>query len=84
MNTSSFTAPVLQAADVVAGYGKRPVLQGLNLAVRPGEVYALLGSNGAGKTTTLGLFLGFLAPMQGQVRVGGVDPVRDARGARRQ
>ena len=84
MNTSSFTAPVLQAADVVAGYGKRPVLQGLNLAVRPGEVYALLGSNGAGKTTTLGLFLGFLAPMQGQVRVGGIDPVREARGARRQ
>ncbi len=45
--------PVLQARAVTAGYGGRTILQGLDLQVNRGEIYALLGSNGAGKTTTL-------------------------------
>jgi ABC-2 type transport system ATP-binding protein len=78
------TAPVLEAAHVVAGYGTRNVLQGLNLRVNKGQIYALLGANGAGKTTTLSLFLGFVAARQGQVCVQGIDPQRDPQGARRQ
>ena len=78
------TPPPLQATQVVAGYGTQPVLQGLSLTVAPGEIYALLGGNGAGKTTTLSLFLGFVRPQQGQVRVNGIDPVQDAQAARRQ
>lgn len=77
-------APLLQATQVVAGYGRQPVLHGLNLKVERGEIYALLGGNGAGKTTTLSLFLGFLTPTQGEVRVNGIDPVSDPQGARRQ
>ena len=77
-------APVLQATQVVAGYGQRTVLHGLDLRVERGQVYALLGANGAGKTTTLSLFLGFVAPRQGQVRVQGICPVRDPQAARRQ
>lgn len=76
--------PVLQACGVFAGYDGRTVLQGLDLAVRAGEVYALLGANGAGKTTTLSLFLGFLAPTRGSVRVNGIDPATDPQAARRQ
>ncbi|MCB5185209.1 ABC transporter ATP-binding protein [Methylobacillus gramineus] len=65
---------VLDARDVLAGYGSKTILHELNLHIRPGEIYALLGANGAGKTTTLSLFLGFLAPQSGLVRVNGIDP----------
>jgi ABC-2 type transport system ATP-binding protein len=76
-------APVLDARQVVAGHGGRPVLQGLDLQVRAGEICALLGANGAGKTTTLSLFLGFVRPSAGEVRVAGIDPVRQPEAARR-
>ncbi len=74
---------VLEANDVVAGYGKKTILQQLNLQISPGEIYALLGANGAGKTTTLSLFLGFLAPDAGQVYVNGRDPITQATEVRR-
>jgi ABC-2 type transport system ATP-binding protein len=82
MDATSSAAPVLQAMQVTAGYDVRTVLQGLSLAVQPGEVYALLGANGAGKTTTLSLFLGFVLPRQGQLRVAGLDPVAAPQAAR--
>jgi len=66
---------VLEARSVTAGYGTKTILRDLDLRIRPGEIYALLGANGAGKTTTLSLFLGFLAPGRGEVRVDGCDPV---------
>lgn len=76
--------PLLQAQAVTAGYGARTILHDLTLAVDAGEIYALLGSNGAGKTTTLSLFLGFLQPASGHVRVAGVDVAADPAAARRQ
>jgi ABC-2 type transport system ATP-binding protein len=76
-------APVLEASAVVAGYQDKTILQQLDLHIHAGEIYALLGANGAGKTTTLNLFLGFVAPRAGHVRVRGIDPVRQADEARR-
>lgn len=76
--------PALEASDVIAGYAGRTILHGLNLRVEAGEIYALLGANGAGKTTTLSLFLGFVHPSQGRVRVSGADPVTDPTSARQQ
>ncbi|MEG1456564.1 MAG: ATP-binding cassette domain-containing protein, partial [Comamonas sp.] len=73
----------LEALGVVAGYGGRTILHQLDLRIRAGEIYALLGANGAGKTTALSLFLGFVAPTAGQVRVHGVDPVAQPGEARR-
>lgn len=67
-------AHVLDASGVTAGYGGKTILHGLDLRIRAGDIYALLGANGAGKTTTLSLFLGFVVPSAGQVRVHGVDP----------
>jgi ABC-2 type transport system ATP-binding protein len=55
--------------DVHRSFDGRPVLTGLSLAVRPGEIYALLGRNGAGKTTALSILLGFLRPMQGEASI---------------
>lgn len=59
-------------------YGKALALDGLDLAVRAGEVHGLLGPNGAGKTTTLRVLLGLLRADGGTVAVLGMDPWRDA------
>ena len=61
----------------------RPAVDGLDLTVRRGELYALLGPNGAGKTTTLRMVAGLLAPDAGGIEVLGVDLLADAAGAKR-
>ncbi len=62
---------LLSARGVSAGYHKHPVVTGLDLEVRAGEVVALLGPNGAGKTTTLLTLAGELAPLEGEVHFRG-------------
>jgi ABC-2 type transport system ATP-binding protein len=61
----------------------RPAVDGLDLLVRPGEIYALLGPNGAGKTTTLRMVVGLIAPDAGSIHVCGVDRIADPIGAKR-
>lgn len=63
---------LLVASDVAAGYHGHPIVTGLNLSVRKGEVCALLGPNGAGKTTTLLTLAGELAPLGGEILFDGV------------
>ncbi len=58
-------------------YGPTVALDGLSLAVRPGEVYGYLGPNGAGKTTTIRLLLGLHRPTGGRASLFGVDAWRD-------
>lgn len=73
---------VIETAGLRYAYGARDVLRGLDLSVRAGEIYALLGGNGAGKSTTLNALLGFIKPSAGRVRVSGRDPVQDPQGTR--
>jgi len=47
------TPALLEIAGLSAGYGEVPVLSGVDLVIRPGEIVTLVGSNGAGKTTLL-------------------------------
>jgi iron complex transport system ATP-binding protein len=56
---------VFEARSVVAGYGKREVLRGVDLAVGAGELWAVLGPNGAGKSTLVRVGMGLLAPWRG-------------------
>ena len=69
--------PALQVWDVVKSYGRRHALDGVTLAVRPGEFVALLGPNGAGKTTLFQLLSGLFMPDSGQLEVMGHDMRRD-------
>ena len=63
----------LSVRDLHAYYGQSHVLQGVDLAVAPGETVAILGRNGAGKTTTVGAIVGFVRPRAGRIEVAGRD-----------
>ena len=63
--------------DLVKHYGAVTAVDGLTFDVADGSVTALLGGNGAGKTTTIAMLMGLVLPTAGQVRVFGVDMVRD-------
>lgn len=64
---------MLEVRDLDAGYGRVPVLHGINLTVEPGEVVLVLGGNGAGKTTLMRTIAGFVKPTRGSVWLGGRD-----------
>lgn len=65
-------APVLlHARGIVKSYRRRRVLHGVDLAVRAGEVAAIVGSNGAGKSTLLKICAGLVTPDGGRVTVRG-------------
>jgi energy-coupling factor transport system ATP-binding protein len=66
--------PVAELRGVHAGYGKHEVLHGLDLAIYPGEILALVGDNGAGKTTVARLLSGLMSPQKGQVLIRGRKP----------
>ena len=60
----------------------RPAVDGLDLEVRAGELYALLGPNGAGKTTTLRMVAGLLRPDSGDISIFGIDALTDPAAAK--
>jgi energy-coupling factor transport system ATP-binding protein len=68
--------PIVEANALRFAYDGPFVLDGVDLAVRPGERIALVGPNGSGKSTLARLLTGLLRPISGSVRLGGVDPSR--------
>ena len=64
---------MLEAINLGKSYGDHAALEGLNLKVKAGDIYCLLGANGAGKTTTINLFLNFIDPTSGTATVNGID-----------
>lgn len=65
------TDPMVTLSGVYYSYRGQPVLNGLDLQLTPGRIYALLGRNGAGKSTTVKLMLGLLSPDLGTVQLFG-------------
>ena len=65
------TRPLLEARQVFKGFFGNPVLKGVDIALHPGRVHALLGENGAGKSTLINLLSGALQPDSGAILVDG-------------
>lgn len=70
---------MLEAIGLTKRYRDIVAVDDLNLVVKSGEVFCLLGANGAGKTTTINLFLNFILPTLGTMRVGGYESLRTHR-----
>ncbi|MBP2435807.1 ABC transporter ATP-binding protein [Microbacterium amylolyticum] len=69
--------PAIEVQGLTRSYRGRPVLRGVDLAVREGETLGILGHNGAGKTTLVETIGGLRKPTSGSVRVLGLDPIAD-------
>ena len=70
---------VVSVRNLRKTYGTLTAVDGINFEVQQGEIFGLLGPNGAGKTTTLECLEGLRLPDRGDIRIMGVDPVRNMR-----
>jgi simple sugar transport system ATP-binding protein len=64
-------APIIELIDVGKRFGTVVALDGISIAVRPGEVHCLLGDNGAGKSTLIKILCGVHRPDRGEMRIDG-------------
>ena len=76
------TESALRIAGLRAGYGQTPILQGIDLDLKRGEIVSLIGRNGVGKTTILRCLMGQLPAAQGRIEFEGRDITRLAPDAR--
>ncbi len=73
----------IQATGLVKHFGDIHAVNGIELRVRPGQVFGFLGQNGSGKTTTVRMLTTLLRPTAGSARVAGYDIIDDDRQIRR-
>ena len=76
MNNNSPHSLAIETQDLVRHFGSVAAVNGVDLAVRKGEVYGFLGPNGAGKTTVIRMLVTLLAPTRGTITVAGYDVMR--------
>lgn len=74
---------VIQASGIQVHFRNCDALRGVDLDIRQGTVFALLGENGAGKTTLIRVLTGFLKPTAGSCQVLGLDPLKQSTELRR-
>lgn len=74
--------PVIEVKGLEKSYGDLAAVDGVDLSIEAGEVFALLGPNGAGKTTTVEILEGHRAADGGEIRVLGFDPSNGGRAYR--
>jgi ABC-2 type transport system ATP-binding protein len=73
----------IEAEHLVKRFGAFTSVDDLDITVREGEIFGLLGSNGAGKSTTIRMLCGLLTPTSGTAKVLGLDVARDPEGVKR-
>jgi len=73
MTTTQDTSPAIRVRGLTKSYKKVPVLRGVDFDVRPGTIFALLGSNGAGKTTIVNILSTLLGASGGSATINGFD-----------
>jgi ABC-2 type transport system ATP-binding protein len=81
---SPVSSSVIELHQLSKRYGHIEALRSLTLSVTQGEIFGLLGPNGAGKTTLMRMLTGSSRPTAGEVKVLGLDPVRDSQSVRRE
>lgn len=74
---------MIELQQVKKVFGNRLAVDDLNLAVKAGEIFGLLGHNGAGKSTTIGMILGQVWPTSGKISISGHDAISDRANALR-
>ena len=79
MSTQTSASPAVTVRDLHKHYGAKRAVDGLDLTVARGEIFAVLGPNGAGKSTTVEILEGYRRRDRGEVSVLGVDPARGDR-----
>jgi len=67
------SAAIIDARRLTRRFGDFTAVDGVDLAIEPGEIFAFLGANGSGKSTTIRMLIGLLEPTEGEVHVDGVD-----------
>jgi len=72
---------MIELKNATRSYGKKVAVDQLNLTIPAGQLFAFLGPNGAGKTTTIKMLVSLLRPDAGEVRICGVDVVKQPREA---
>lgn len=82
MSTAGETSTAVEVRGLRKAFGKQTVLDGVDLSVRTGTVFALLGPNGAGKTTLINILSTLMQPDAGTVTVAGHDLLRDRSGVK--
>lgn len=70
---------MIKTTNLTKKYGDFIALKNLNLEIKPGEIFCLLGANGAGKSTTINLLLNFITPTSGQAFINDTDVVKNAK-----
>jgi sodium transport system ATP-binding protein len=69
---------MIKVTNLHKSFGKVKAVRGISFEVRDGEITGFLGPNGAGKTTTLRMLYSLLPPDEGEIRIDGLDPSKDA------
>jgi ABC-2 type transport system ATP-binding protein len=69
--------PIISIRGLVKTYGKLNAVDGIDLDIKSGEVFAFLGPNGAGKTTTVEMIEGIRKPTKGRIMILGMDSIKD-------
>lgn len=74
---------MIKVTNLQKSFGKVKAVRGITFEARDGEITGLLGPNGAGKTTTLRMLYSLLPPDEGEIRIDGLDPEKDAMAIKR-
>lgn len=77
-------SPIIEVDSLCKDFGRRKILNGVNLKVSQGDFLTVFGSNGAGKTTLLKILSTLILPSSGKVSIGGFDIKEDSEEVRAQ
>ena len=67
----------IETKNLTKRYKEKTAVNGINLKVEQGELFALLGTNGAGKTTTIKMLSTLILPTEGKIKINGMDIIED-------